>query len=1060
MSEVNIDAGLFYKRLSIFQKQLTANNIPQALIIVGARSDDNTYKKSTVLQNWLLGYEFIHTAIYITDKKCIFITSEGKSKHLKHLTNQKPDLVELWIRTKDVEHNKQLFIKLLETMTKLDSKYGKILKDKYDGKFIDEWNQILNDDNNNNNNNTTNDHALSAVDLAVTVSQALAVKDSEEFNNTKIASNASVVMMDTFVNDMMIIVDDEKKITNSQLTDQIEDKIENNKWYLKTKLGKNLLQSIKDFDPEYLEYCYSPIIQSGGDYDLKPSAVSTDKPLIGEGVILSSIGLRYKSYCSNIARTFLIDPTSEMETNYDFLLQLQKYIVDNLLKDGVPANKVYQDTIDYIKKERPDLVNHFTKNCGWLLGMEFRDLTFILNAKTTDRKLTTGQIISLTIGFNNLSNDKNDKNDKNDNKTNHQKNKQTYALLLTDTIKITDDSSILLTNYSKDRAAISFSFNDDNETQKENNNNNNKRPGLSQTSNTTGLKLESTENTAILKSKLRHENTNADDANSEKLRQEIQIKLHEKRLQEGLARFSKADATDADDFKPIFKKYESYVRESQIPNSVNDLKIHIDYKNQTIILPISGRPVPFHINSYKSGSQNEEGDFTYLRLNFNSPGAGGNVTKKQELPYEDSPDNSFLRSITIRSRDRQRMVDVYKAIQDLKKDSVKREQEKKQMADVITQANLIELKGSRVKKLNNVFIRPTPDTKKIGGVLQIHENGLRYQSQPQSQSNFKNDQKVDVLFSNIKHLFFQPCKDELIVLIHCHLKNPIMIGKRKTFDVQFYREASDMAFDETGGRKRKYRYGDEDELQQEQEERRRKALLDKEFKGFAELIADSSHGMVDLDIPFRELGFQGVPFRSSVLCVPTRDCLVQLIDPPYLVVTLEEIEIAHLERVQFGLKNFDLVFVFKDFNKPVVHINTIPVELLEDVKSWLTDVDIPISEGQMNLNWVQIMKTVLADPYQFFIDGGWAFLTGQGESDEEEESDEESDFRVSDEDPQDEDEESDDYASEEESDDYSGSDDDGSGGGDDDDDDDSESGEDWDALERKAAKADRNSGFD
>ena len=49
------------------------------------------------------------------------------------------------------------------------------------------------------------------------------------------------------------------------------------------------------------------------------------------------------------------------------------------------------------------------------------------------------------------------------------------------------------------------------------------------------------------------------------------------------------------------------------------------------------------------------------------------------------------------------------------------------------------------------------------------------------------------------------------------------------------------------------------------------------------------------------------------------------------------------------------------------------MELLEDVKSWLTDVDIPISEGQMNLNWVQIMKTVLADPYQFFIDGGWAF---------------------------------------------------------------------------------------
>ena len=32
-------------------------------------------------------------------------------------------------------------------------------------------------------------------------------------------------------------------------------------------------------------------------------------------------------------------------------------------------------------------------------------------------------------------------------------------------------------------------------------------------------------------------------------------------------------------------------------------------------------------------------------------------------------------------------------------------------------------------------------------------------------------------------------------------------------DVQFYREASDVQFDETGNRKRKYRYGDEDEIE-------------------------------------------------------------------------------------------------------------------------------------------------------------------------------------------------------------------------------------------------------
>lgn len=1019
MTEVNIDATAFHKRLSVIQKNLVQDKVAQLLILVGARDDENTYKKSTVVQTWLLGYEFVHTGIYITQDKCVFITSEGKSKYLKGLT-AKPTAnsseVEIWPRTKDAEKNKELFVQLIAELKKHDNgAYSTVLKDQYKGKFIDEWTEV------------SADAGLEKRDATLLLSQSMELKEVDEFANTQIASKASSAMMETFVDEMLVIIDQEKKITNSELTDRIEDKIDNNRWFAKSPTGKKLATN-KEFDPELIEWCYSPIVQSGGEYDLKPSAISLDLQLVGEGVILSSIGLRFKSYCSNMARTFLIDPTPEIEANYDFLLKLQAHITNDLLKDGVVALKVYEGAVEFIKKEKPELALHFTKNVGWLIGIEFRDSTFILNAKN-ERKLQNGHIISLTVGFNNLTNSK----------AKSSKLKQ-YSLLLTDTFKVSEGGAVLLTTYTKARPEISFYFNEEPDQAKS-----------AKLKTEKDIKIEKSlavneANSKILKSKLRNESSaNDDNSNAEKIRQEIQLKLHEKRLQEGLARFSKADATDALESVAVFKKYESYVRESQIPSGVKDLKIHIDYKNLTIIIPIQGRPVPFHINSFKSGSQNEEGDYTYLRLNFNSPGAGGNASKKAELPYEDSPENTFLRSITLRSRDRERMVQVFKSIQELKKDSVKKEQERKQMADVVTQASLVELKGSRVKKLEPVFIRPQPDSKKIGGTLLIHENGLRYQV------NFRNDQKVDVLFSNIKHLFFQPCKDELIVIIHCHLKNPIMIGKKKTYDVQFYGEASDMAFDETGGRKRKYRYGDEDELQQEQEERRRKAMLDKQFKQFAELIADSSNGILDLDIPFRELGFQGVPFRSSVLCLPTRDCLIQLIDPPYLVVTLEEIEIAHLERVQFGLKNFDLVFVFKDFLKPPVHINTIPMELLEDVKSWLTDVDIPYSEGQMNLNWGAIIKTVVADPYQFFADGGWKFLTGEGESEDEEEMLEESEFEVSDEDPTDESDES----AESEEDDYSS----GSGSDSGSEEEVSE-GEDWDEMERKAAREDKRFGRD
>jgi nucleosome binding factor SPN SPT16 subunit len=58
--------------------------------------------------------------------------------------------------------------------------------------------------------------------------------------------------------------------------------------------------------------------------------------------------------------------------------------------------------------------------------------------------------------------------------------------------------------------------------------------------------------------------------------------------------------------------------------------------------------------------------------------------------------------------------------------------------------------------------------------------------------------------------------------------------------VQFFREASDVQFDETGNRKRKHRYGDEDEIEMEQMERKRRQALNKEFKFFAEKISEAA----------------------------------------------------------------------------------------------------------------------------------------------------------------------------------------------------------------------------
>ena len=56
--------------------------------------------------------------------------------------------------------------------------------------------------------------------------------------------------------------------------------------------------------------------------------------------------------------------------------------------------------------------------------------------------------------------------------------------------------------------------------------------------------------------------------------------------------------------------------------------------------------------------------------------------------------------------------------------------------------------------------------------------------------------------------------------------------------------------------------------------------------------------------------------------------------PPF-VVSLDEVQLVHFERVQFHLKNFDMVFVFKDYSKKTAMINAIPMNQLDHVKEWL-----------------------------------------------------------------------------------------------------------------------------
>ena len=73
----------------------------------------------------------------------------------------------------------------------------------------------------------------------------------------------------------------------------------------------------------------------------------------------------------------------------------------------------------------------------------------------------------------------------------------------------------------------------------------------------------------------------------------------------------------------------------------------------------------------------------------------------------------------------------------------------------------------------DLYIRPNIVQKRLSGTLEAHVNGFRYTS-------IRGD-KVDIMYNNIKHAFFQPCDGEMIILLQFHLKVRVPNPSRLNF---------------------------------------------------------------------------------------------------------------------------------------------------------------------------------------------------------------------------------------------------------------------------------------
>jgi nucleosome binding factor SPN SPT16 subunit len=485
------------------------------------------------------------------------------------------------------------------------------------------------------------------------------------------ASKACIALMNPyFVEEMSGVLDEEKKVKHSTLANKVDGQLDNTKFWTTVELPSKLKMP-SDFDPTQLDWTHGPIIQSGGKFDLKMSA-QVDDELLHAGVIIASMGLRYKSYCSLIARTYLVDPNKSQESNYKLLQQVHNLVVKEV-RDGATVKDIYAKALALVKTKKPELEKHFLKNVGAGIGIETRDGTLVLNGKST-RTLKDGMTLCITTGFTDV-----------ENPNPQDKKSKIYSMVLMDTVRITAQEPVIFTGDApSDLDATSFFFKDDEEPEP--------TPKKAKKDSTVGAVA--TKN--ITKTKLRAERSTNIDEGAEAKRREHQKELAKKKQEEGLKRFAEATGDQNGAAVKKFKRFESYKRDNQFPPRVRDLAIVVDTKNSTVVLPIMGRPVPFHIQTIKNASKSDEGEYSFLRINFLSPGQG--VGRKDDQPFEDASAH-FVRSLTFRSHDGDRLQDIANQIGNMKKDAVKREQEKKEMEDVVEQDKLIEIRSELIETL-------------------------------------------------------------------------------------------------------------------------------------------------------------------------------------------------------------------------------------------------------------------------------------------------------------------------------------------------------------------------
>lgn len=564
------------------------------------------------------------------------------------------------------------------------------------------------------------------------------------------------------------------------------------------------------------------------------------------------LAVRYRGYCTEIARKFLTDQNDEYE--------IQKYVL-GLIQPGIYTSDILVKTKEFLKSREFDyIVSLYT------IGLMDPEINFSENFK-----LENGMIFCLNI----------------DNQ-------------FVNTFVLNDHPCFITKKDSKEDYLAAR------------------------------LRFRNKTNDAMLAARIK----------------EHQKELLDSLIEERINFYQSHTQAKTLDIKDVVKSIHSYEKDSIVPRSD---RVFLDWDYNFVLVPILSFSVPFHISTIKNVSIVSVNDEPRLRINFKES------KEIKETIENDNVCDTKMKFLIVRCTD---VEETLNQINEMKKEFNKPKL-------VISNQPVLKEKFKKYA-LTDLYMRTDNKAanKKTLGNLELHENGFKY-----------ND--TQILFSNIKNVFYQNGDFENRTLLHFNLKEPILHVK-PTWNIQFFKKYN-LTYHDTSRRE------DENlELLHEQQEEEELNRINSEFNTFVDRIENETN----LKVQIPEKGFLGVHCKEAVTFYLTNECLVSLNDIPFFALNLDEIEIVSFERVTFVTKTFDCIFIFKDKSKTPVTVGSIETTKLSYLKEILDSHNILFMENKVNINWNALLETIMSDPLNFYQNGGWSELLREEEETESEEEDE------------------------------------------------------------------------